>query len=185
VSSRTARYDPKLVPSYLRPHLVPSVRRLYLDVPNKTPRTVTSTTEIAIENFRLHAEIDALRTNCEMWRKRAEVHGSAILGLLRLVRVAREEVAKVTQERDQVPGVLKRKVPDDESVPHSHTASDPPKLSGTELPSMASIYKEELARFPMPLPPSLSRRPQPNIMSAEECDSPRPIKRARLDLAEA
>jgi putative heme degradation protein len=78
------------------------VRRLYLSEPSQSPRRVSSTTEVAVENGRLNAENAALRINCEMWRKRAEAHGAATLGLLRAARVAKEQAFRMVQERDEL-----------------------------------------------------------------------------------
>lgn len=112
-----ATIDPTSAPPHLRPYLIPSVRRVFLDAPRQHPRTVSSTTEIAMENSRLHAELSALRTNCEAWRKRAEAHGSATLSLLGFARTAKNEAVKMMHERDEMyrySTFLKRKIPEEE-----------------------------------------------------------------------
>lgn len=103
------------MPPHLRPHITPSVRKLYLGEPSQSPRRISSTTEIAVENGRLNAENSALKVNCEMWRKRAEAHGAATLGLLNTARLAKEYTMKMQQERDELRSqceVLKRQLTD-------------------------------------------------------------------------
>ncbi|KAF5373339.1 hypothetical protein D9615_007386 [Tricholomella constricta] len=78
---------------------------------------MSSTTEVAIENSRLHAENSALRITCGMWRRRAEVHGAATLGLLGFARTARDEAIKMRRERDDLYkhyNLLREKLPPDE-----------------------------------------------------------------------
>lgn len=108
--------DPALTP--LSPHhAIPSIRRLYLDRPAPLPEPISSVTEITKENRRLLAENAALRTNCEMWRKRAEAHGVATLNLLGLLGVARDQASQVQREQNQLNqqyNVLKRRLDDDE-----------------------------------------------------------------------
>ena len=58
-------------------------------------------TEIAIENSRLHAENEALKNTCAMWRRRAELHGAATLGLLGFARTARDQALRMRCERDE------------------------------------------------------------------------------------
>jgi hypothetical protein len=57
---------------------------------------------MAVEVARLHAENAALRRNCQLWRKRAEAHGSTTLNLLRFATLARDEAVKSRRERDEV-----------------------------------------------------------------------------------
>ncbi|KAF9466153.1 hypothetical protein BDZ94DRAFT_1158854 [Collybia nuda] len=108
-----ASIDPATVPPHLHLHITPSVRQLHLDGPSKSPRRISSTTEIAVENGRLNAENSALRVNCEMWRKRAETHGAAILSLLNAARIAKEQVSKTERERNELQNqceILKRRL---------------------------------------------------------------------------
>ncbi|RDB15358.1 hypothetical protein Hypma_004657 [Hypsizygus marmoreus] len=184
-----ASFDPALVPAFLRPHITPSIRKLYLDLPSGKPRVVSSTIEIAVENARLNAENHALRTNCEMWRRRAEVHGAATLGLLGLARIARDEAVKMRHERDEVYKhyhSLKRKLPDDESSSH---LDPPPPSAAADLAPLTHIYKHEMptsasaSKSPCILPPSLSRRPVaqlPPMMPSDATETSRPTKRPRL-----
>ncbi|KIY49925.1 hypothetical protein FISHEDRAFT_40332 [Fistulina hepatica ATCC 64428] len=90
--------DPGLVPEYLRPHLLPSIRRIYLDDPDR--KTLPPSLESA-ECGRMSAENVALRVNCGLWRKRAEVHAAATLGLLGLARQARDCAIQMKRERDE------------------------------------------------------------------------------------
>lgn len=104
-----AGIDPVLTP-LSPPHVIPSIRRLYLDQ-RAPPAPISSVTEIAKENRRLLAENSALRTNCEMWRKRAETHSAATLNLLGLLRTARDQAIQLHHEQHNV---LKRKSDEDE-----------------------------------------------------------------------
>ncbi|KXN90701.1 hypothetical protein AN958_03986 [Leucoagaricus sp. SymC.cos] len=102
--------DMATVPPHLRPHVTPSIRRVYLDLPPNPEKADDSSSDasssnsraLAIEISRLRSENDALRHNCLMWRKRAEVHSSATLGLLELSRTARDQIIQVSQERDAI-----------------------------------------------------------------------------------
>ena len=99
---------------------IPSIRRLYLDQPTTLPGPSSSVTEVTRENRRLQAEISALHTNCEMWRKRAEAHGAATLKLLTLLRITRDEASQVQRQVKQSNepvrqyDVLKRRFEEDE-----------------------------------------------------------------------
>lgn len=118
VSSQIVNIDPAIVPSYLRPHLAPSIRKLYLDDQPSRPSNVPSTAvEALAEAARLNAENSALRTNCAMWRRRAEVHAAATLGLLGLARQTRDHAVRMKFERDEFQkryGDLKRMFEDEE-----------------------------------------------------------------------
>ncbi|KAF8997900.1 hypothetical protein BDQ17DRAFT_1248120 [Cyathus striatus] len=117
-----APIDPAVVPAHLRPHLTPSIRKVYLDqLLREGPRPSTSVTSGSadVEIARLRAENAALRTNCDMWRRRAEVHGAATLGLLELTRMARDQAIHVSRERDELQKrchSLKRRLDEDEYV---------------------------------------------------------------------
>ncbi|XP_006461771.1 hypothetical protein AGABI2DRAFT_71771 [Agaricus bisporus var. bisporus H97] len=94
------------VPPHLRPYIIPSIRRVYLDLPSKPEQTDASTSHssdaLSTEIARLRAENDALRHNCCMWRKRAEVHSAATLGLLEMSKTAKDQIFQLAQERDQI-----------------------------------------------------------------------------------
>lgn len=94
------------VPHHLRPYIVPSIRRVYLDLPPKPEQPSASISgssdTLSMEVARLRAENDALRHNCSMWRKRAEVHSAATLGLLEMSRTAKDQIFQLAQERDKI-----------------------------------------------------------------------------------
>ncbi|KAF9048340.1 hypothetical protein BDZ89DRAFT_759847 [Hymenopellis radicata] len=116
----TVNMDTALVPDHLRPHVVPHIRRLYLDEPNPQPANNMTTSSPLAESARLSAENASLRFNCDLWRKRAEVHAAATLGLLNIARVARDHALQLKQEKEDLErkyNVLKRKVDADEYVP--------------------------------------------------------------------
>jgi hypothetical protein len=100
VYDHLANSDPNTSP--LNSHrAMPSIRRVYLDQPTPLPAPPSSVPEVIRENRRLQAEISALRTNCEMWRKRAEAHGAATLKLSTLLRIARDEASRVQRQVEQ------------------------------------------------------------------------------------
>lgn len=109
-----------VVPPNLRPFVTPSIRRVYLD--SQTPEEKgsetagqPSTSSMTIELQRLRSENEALRSNCSMWRKRAEMHGTANLGLINFAKVVRDQAALLGRERDSLQvrcRLLSRKVED-------------------------------------------------------------------------
>ncbi|KAF5362325.1 hypothetical protein D9756_002228 [Leucocoprinus leucothites] len=105
--------DMSTVPPHLRPHVTPSIRRIYLDLPSTsktdnspTPTSITPPSELSrtlsTEIARLRAEVEALKHNCSLWRRRAEVHSSATTGLLELSRTARDQIVQTCRERDTI-----------------------------------------------------------------------------------
>lgn len=113
-----------VVPPNLRSFVTPSIRRVYID--NAGPQEAPSepeqefsiseascSTSESSELARLRAENHALRNNCLMWRKRAETHGAANLGLLNFARVVRDQASILARERDELRkncSALKRKI---------------------------------------------------------------------------
>lgn len=111
--------DPTLIPSHLRTHIIPSIRRLYLDEPNPNIDSSMDTPKAVSECARISAENTALRHNCGLWRRRAEVHAAATLGLLNVARIARDSAVQMKQEKDELErryNVLKRKIDAEECV---------------------------------------------------------------------
>ncbi|KAJ7252648.1 hypothetical protein C8J57DRAFT_1077427 [Mycena rebaudengoi] len=108
--------DPSLVPSHLRPHLLPQIRPVFFDPPPQTASASTS------EPARIHADPDlgralaentALRLACATWRRRAEVHAAANQGLLALARTGKAHALRMQAERDEALrrcALLKRKL---------------------------------------------------------------------------
>lgn len=87
----------------------------------EVPKDVESlpVNDTAAELQRLRTENLALRNQCGMWRKRAEMHGSANLGLLNFARAVRDQAAQLSREKLEVEGkylALKRKAEEDRSV---------------------------------------------------------------------
>jgi hypothetical protein len=75
----------------------------------------TSEDELA----RLRAENSNLRTQCMMWRRRAELHGAATLGLLDFARILRDKASSLSRERDELETrcyALKRQLDEEECV---------------------------------------------------------------------
>ncbi|KAF9528952.1 hypothetical protein CPB83DRAFT_853494 [Crepidotus variabilis] len=54
------------------------------------------------ELTRLRVENDALRNHCSMWRRRAEIHGEANLGLLKFARAMRDQMAQIARDRNEL-----------------------------------------------------------------------------------
>jgi hypothetical protein len=112
--------NPAVVPQHLRQHIVPSVRRIFLDESPSTSTTLATQPRVAVaECGRLTAENTSLRVHCALWRKRAEVHAAATLGLLNLARTANIQAEKMKQERDELQRqcrILKRKLDAEEWV---------------------------------------------------------------------
>ena len=119
----TAPINLAVVPPNLRPFVTPSIRRVYLDIPDPADdgsskdATHSSGPGLAAESElqRLRAENEALRANCGMWRKRAEMHGTANLGLINFAKVVRDQAAILARERDDLQTEcrsLKRKIED-------------------------------------------------------------------------
>ncbi|KAK7036153.1 RING-type domain-containing protein [Favolaschia claudopus] len=129
--------DPALVPAYLRPHLQPPIRPLFLNgSPNITEpesqsqfsQTTTASTSSpppptpsphaspsTSEAGRTAAATEALRLACTTWRRRAEVHAAANAGLLGFARQAKASALRMRTERDAARNeclLLKRKLAD-------------------------------------------------------------------------
>lgn len=51
---------------------------------------------------RLRAENEALRSNCVMWRKRAEMHGAANLGLINFAKAVRDQAGHLARDRENL-----------------------------------------------------------------------------------
>ncbi|KAG5725073.1 hypothetical protein E4T56_gene12401 [Termitomyces sp. T112] len=176
-SYNIADVDISSVPAQLRPHILPSIRRLCTDFPNgksEEPRTVSGMTEIAIENSRLHAENEALKNTCAMWRRRAELHGAATLGLLGFARIAKDQALRMRYERDEVYkhyNLLRQELPKSETCQHP---APPPLSTSAELPPLPSVPQS----IEVKLAPSLSRRSQ--TLSTAEAGPPRATKRPRI-----
>jgi len=54
------------------------------------------------EIARLRAENKELRTNCSLWRKRAELHGEANLNLLKFARAVRDQASRIARDRNDL-----------------------------------------------------------------------------------
>ncbi|KAI0272551.1 hypothetical protein BC834DRAFT_857262 [Gloeopeniophorella convolvens] len=116
--------NPLLIPSHLRPYVLPPFRRLYLngsaDVPTASTSSGTSAEEAEKVTARLHMENAVLRQSCHAWRSRANAHVAAHLGLSALVRLARDQARMLRNERDELArkyDALKRKLSDVDREP--------------------------------------------------------------------
>ncbi|PPQ69584.1 hypothetical protein CVT25_000956 [Psilocybe cyanescens] len=174
------------VPPNLRPFVTPSVRRLYIDNPpqesaggkdnsdkpdiKESPQSdVKETSQPVVkeppamsvsssELSRLRAENQALRNNCSMWRKRAEMHGTANLGLLNFARMVRDQASMLVRERDELQRhchALKRKIQDVELSQYPELAPIGPFLQ------LGSDAREHQSRSGSPDPDSVLFSPHP------------------------
>ncbi|KAJ7654520.1 hypothetical protein DFH06DRAFT_1092768 [Mycena polygramma] len=94
--------DPALVPAYLRPYILPTIRPMFFDAP--VPASASTSTsadaakpddEVSWETYR------ALLAKCEMWRQRAEAHATGNARLLSFARTARQHALSMRAERDE------------------------------------------------------------------------------------
>jgi hypothetical protein len=106
-----------MVPPNLRAFVTPSIRRLYIEEKEeeKDIPIAPSSSDIS----RLQAENHALRNHCVMWKKRAEIQGSATLNLIKLANTIRDQASHLARERDELQRYcswLKSKLDGDEFV---------------------------------------------------------------------
>jgi hypothetical protein len=89
-----------MVPPNLRAFVTPSIRRLYIEEKEeeKDMPIAPSSSDIS----RLQAENHALRNHCGMWKKRAEIQGSATLNLIKLANTIRDQASHLARERDEL-----------------------------------------------------------------------------------
>lgn len=113
--------DPLLVPPHLRPYVLPTFRRIYLNTPAPSlplPYTdsgskLTAEAEKAVA--RLHMENAVLRQSCHVWRARAQAHMTAHFQFNVLVRMARDQARMLKDDRNEMArkyDTLKRKFSD-------------------------------------------------------------------------
>ncbi|TFK21774.1 hypothetical protein FA15DRAFT_672237 [Coprinopsis marcescibilis] len=142
------------IPAHLRPFVTSSIRRVYLDAPIKEEAPSSSSTAPTDELARLRAENQTLRNHCLLWRRRAELHGAATLGLLDFSRMVRDQAVTLAQERDELKKEcrsLKRKL--DESVEQTPTTSQLPYFKISPAPSACPQLRNVLDNAP-----TISRR---------------------------
>lgn len=137
------------IPPQLRPFVSAGIRRVYLDgdAPvasdgNTDPSSPSTSHESSDEIARLRAENQTLRSHCVLWRRRAELHGAATLGLLDFARMVRDQATTLARERDELKrqyGSLKRKLEENVGSPAQQASPiEPPRL-----PSFAYAFPPE------------------------------------------
>lgn len=143
------------IPPHLRPFVTPSIRRVFMsddsdstdatDQPSSSSSASTSSTsDTSDELARLRSENATLRSHCNLWRRRAELHGAATLGLLDFARMVRDQAVSLAQERDDLTrqfNSLKRKL--DETAEHR---------------SQSSLGRVPAYQFTFSCPPTQSQR---------------------------
>ncbi|KAJ7154562.1 hypothetical protein C8R46DRAFT_1356610 [Mycena filopes] len=93
--------DLKLVPPYLRPHIHPPLRKVFIDNDTSAPSSSGSTAPGPSTALgRASAEANALRQHCATWRQRAESHAMGNAALLVLARAAKDCALRMRAERD-------------------------------------------------------------------------------------
>lgn len=125
-----APISPALIPQQLRLHINPSIRRLFIDsAKGESSNSMTNTSSNPEDELaRLRAENRNLRTQCVMWRRRAELHGAATLGLLDFARILRDKASSLSRERDELESrcyALKRQLDEEDYVPEARAPSPP------------------------------------------------------------
>ncbi|KAJ7692518.1 hypothetical protein B0H16DRAFT_1707282 [Mycena metata] len=138
--------DPKLVPPYLRPHILPPIRRVFIDDAPPSPSTASgssstsappasgsASTSTDSQLALALAEISTLRRHCATWRQRAESHAMGNNALLGLARAAKDCALRMRAERDAERSqcvLLKRKLaeltPESEFEAPAKAACKPP-----------------------------------------------------------
>ncbi|KAJ7759141.1 hypothetical protein B0H16DRAFT_1415893 [Mycena metata] len=99
--------DLALVPAYLRPHILPTLRPVFFDdskpsIPSASrPSTYASTSASAAKPNEDGEDMDQLRYHCRTWHRRAEVHAAANAGLLGFARATKEYALCMRAERDE------------------------------------------------------------------------------------
>lgn len=88
---------PRTCPSWPAHDSGPLSSQGLLDSSSASPSS-NKVSEIA----RLRAENLALRNHCEMWRKRAEMHGEGNLQLLKFARGLRDQASQIARERNDL-----------------------------------------------------------------------------------
>ncbi|KAJ6581671.1 hypothetical protein B0H19DRAFT_983791, partial [Mycena capillaripes] len=104
--------DPALVPPYLRPLILPTIRPVFFDDPTPEP-VASASTSAKPSDSEVSAETHALRASCETWRRRAEVHAAGNVGLLGFARATKDYALRMRAERDEALArcaVLERKL---------------------------------------------------------------------------
>ncbi|KAF8216673.1 hypothetical protein K438DRAFT_1559344 [Mycena galopus ATCC 62051] len=97
--------DPALVPAYIRPYVLPTLRPIFCDalelesVPSETFNCASDPTPAPSKPT--NHDVEVLRLSCATWRRRAEVHAAANAGLLGFARAAKEYTLCMRAERDQ------------------------------------------------------------------------------------
>ncbi|KAJ6572203.1 hypothetical protein B0H19DRAFT_935829 [Mycena capillaripes] len=163
--------DPALIPPYLRPHILPPIRKVFFDDPTPgaststaSPSTSASTSTsatspppaLAADLARATAELTALQQQCATWRRRAEVHAAANSSLLGFARAAKDCALRLRTERDAERSrcvLLKRKLAELMCVP-VHSLLVPPMLmlcaGRTSTPKMSRYSRTGDTSCPRP-----------------------------------
>ncbi|KAJ7043763.1 hypothetical protein C8F04DRAFT_1073228 [Mycena alexandri] len=94
--------DLALVPAYLRPHILPTLRPVFsTSSAPSTSHSSTSAPTSATKPNEDGEDMDQLRHNYRTWHRRAEVHAAANAGLLGFARATKEYALCMRAERDE------------------------------------------------------------------------------------
>lgn len=159
-----ATIDSALVPSHLKLHISPSIRKLKVDY--SLPRGNTSES-LQLECERLRAENASLRACSSVWCQRARLHARTTMGLVGMVHVTKDMLSKLQSEKAELESRLKAEL------------RKSPVLEETLRSS--PILKRKMEPYPSPpayAPPSPSQSDSSSCSSdCSECE--KPLKRRR------
>ncbi|KAK1232369.1 hypothetical protein PQX77_004491 [Marasmius sp. AFHP31] len=116
------------------------------------------------EYNRLMAENKALKTNCWVWRRRAETHAAATIGLLNVARLTKDRAAQLQHEKEELQrdcALLRLKL-EEASLP---TTSDMSQYRSSSPASSDDINNHELL-----LSPDLHDIPTDNWLGMGPCN---------------
>lgn len=146
--------NPLVVPPHLRPFVTPTIRRVYIDSPETSgePSSSSIPPKVAEDLAKLRTENATLRSHCLSWRRRAELHGAATLGLLDFARMVRDQAANIARERDEMKREcqsLKRKLDDYDQLSQTPFTLPPEYLTST----WPEQYSGPMGQQPYYIPP--------------------------------
>ncbi|KAJ7636776.1 hypothetical protein FB45DRAFT_828940 [Roridomyces roridus] len=91
--------DPNLIPPYLRPHILPTLRPLFIDGLGIKTSPASSDCSMPAASPS-NPDVTALQTSVTAWQKQAETHASANTTLLAFARRTRDCALRLRTERD-------------------------------------------------------------------------------------
>ncbi|KAL0576240.1 hypothetical protein V5O48_005750 [Marasmius crinis-equi] len=109
------------------------------------------------------AENKALKTNCWVWRRRAETHAAATIGLLNVARITKDRAAQLQREKEEL---------------ERNYALLKMKLQEVSYPTTSDIYRssspessDDNTNHELLLSPDLQDVPSTHWLGMSPCDS--------------